>query len=179
MKPQKHWISEGEFLPGIFHIEKGTVVAQKDNHILYTYQKDDILFADQIFSYPYALYDYIVMTMTEGHWILKELLDSRQLATYLSERLRDTQLHLELLYIKDPITRICRYFYYEFHSQQSQRIYLKKTMKELATYLQIAPKELSSFFRILAHRQILEHQNKLFYLLSEEKIRFWAFRRDY
>ncbi|MDE7162229.1 MAG: hypothetical protein K2N65_05680, partial [Anaeroplasmataceae bacterium] len=132
-------IPENAYINQIFKITKGHITNKRKTEI---YQKGDYLFLDQIFYNPYTLDEYYALDMVAGEWIDKQAITMAYFPI-LSKMHQEKKNQTELLLLNDPITKVSRYFYFEYLNNKTDSFYITLSIKDLALYLNISSKALS------------------------------------
>lgn len=167
-------IKKGTYITQIFQIKTGHIQTKRENK---QFSPNDYLFLDQIFTNSYSNDDYIALDQVTGEWINKDQIDMSYFFK-LSQMIQEKENHITLLLIKDPITRLARYLYYEAINNQTLSFYLTFTMSSLSSYLNIAKPVLSKGLQFLKNQNIISKHNQLFNILNLTLLEKIAYRKD-
>lgn len=174
-------LSKDSFITSIFKIKRGSISKMDHHQEVQIFQKDDILFLEELFSYPYSKHTYTANCVVVGQWISKkEILENAEYYfSILSKMSQRKSTHNELMILQDPILKVSRYFYFEYQNNQVLSFYTSMSMSELSKFLLLERKCLLDALGFLKSQNILAQQNKLFNILSLEKLEYYAYRTDY
>lgn len=168
-------ITKNAYINQIFKITKGHITNTRKTEI---YGPKDYLFLDQIFYNPYTLDEYYALDLVAGDWIDKCEIDLSYISI-LSKKYQEKKNQTELLLIQDPITRVARYFYFEYLNNKTESFYITLSIKELAMYLNLSSESLSEALQFLKSKQILDKHNKLFNILNTSLLKKYAYHKDW
>lgn len=168
-------ITKNAYINQIFKITKGHITNKRKTE---TYGPKDYLFLDQIFYNPYTLDEYYALDMVAGEWIDKCDIDMTYFPI-LTKKLQEKKNQTELLLIHDPITKLSRYFYFEYINNQTESFYTTLSMSDLANYLNLNKNTLSDTLKYLETMKILSKHNKLFNILNVKKLEMLAYQKEY
>jgi hypothetical protein len=158
----------------VFKIVKGHITNASKTML---YKPKDYLFLDQIFYNAISTDDYYALDLVVGEWMNKDEI-TMDYFPILSKMYQEKKNQTELLLLKDPITKISRYLYFEFINNQSTSYYLTMSLKDLSFYLNLSLKLLSESLKFLESREVIAKHNKLFNILQIKKLEEYAYLPD-
>lgn len=173
-------LSKGDSCVGIFKIQRGKILQYENKKIKHIFHNNDILFLDLLFNDQLVQYDYVVQDLVVGIWLSKEevLKDSETYFAMLSKMIQQQKNQIELLQLKDPLTKISRYLYFEYLNTKKTSFYLNLSSTELSSYLMLDLIKQREAIRFLVHQGIIAKHNKLYQLLDLRTLETYAFRND-
>ncbi len=167
-------ITKNAYINQIFKIIKGHIQNKKGTEL---YGPNSYLFLDQIFYHSFTLDEYYALDFVSGEWIDKEDIDISYFSI-LSKMYQEKKNQAELLLIQSSITKIARYFYFEYINNKTESFYVTLSISELAIYLRLSKLELSEGIKFLESKMILAKHNKLFNILNVKQLETYAYMPD-
>ena len=167
-------VKKGTYINQVFKIIKGHITDETKTKI---YKPNDYLLLEYIYLNSFASTNYIALDRVSGIWLEKKDIDISYFSI-LSQMYLEEKNHTELLLIKDELTRLSRYLFFEYQNNKLESFYITLSQNELANYLKLTPKNLSSYLNFLKSKHIIAKHNQLYNILDLKQLELYAYTKD-
>ena len=167
-------VKKGIYINQVFKIVKGHIVDEAKTKI---YKPNDYLLLEYIYLNSFSSTNYIALDRVSGIWLDKKDIDLSYFQI-ISKMYLEEKNHTELLLIKDELTRLTRYLFFEYLNNQLLSFYLSLSQSDLANYLNITPKNLSYYLNFLKSKNIIAKHNQLYNILDLKQLELYAYTKD-